>query len=92
MRRRAAAAGQDYERYAEGPNRRGVLVASGLIVGESLVGVLLAAVIGATGDEAPLAVVGAGFGPTAEWLGFVVFAAVAVWIYRRVVRTRPEQA
>ncbi|KCV23708.1 hypothetical protein AZ28_2843 [Bordetella pertussis B200] len=53
---------------------------------------LLAAVIGATGDEAPLAVVGAGFGPTAEWLGFVVFAAVAVWIYRRVVRTRPEQA
>ncbi|ALX22155.1 oligopeptide transporter [Bordetella pertussis] len=69
-----------------------MLVASGLIVGESLVGVLLAAVIGATGDEAPLAVVGAGFGPTAEWLGFVVFAAVAVWIYRRVVRTRPEQA
>lgn len=92
LRRRAAAAGQAYERYAEGPNRRGVLVASGLIVGESLVGVLLAAVIGATGDEAPLAVVGAGFGPTAEWLGFVVFAAVAVWIYRRVVRTRPEQA
>ncbi|AOB29308.1 MULTISPECIES: OPT family oligopeptide transporter [Bordetella] len=92
LRRRAAAAGQAYERYAEGPNRRGVLVASGLIVGESLVGVLLAAVIGATGDEAPLAVVGAGFGPTAEWLGFVVFAAVAVWIYRRVVRTGPEQA
>ncbi|MEZ1441364.1 hypothetical protein QVM41_34585, partial [Pseudomonas shirazica] len=46
--------------YAEEPKRRGVLLASGLIVGESLMGILLAGVIGATGEDAPLALAGAG--------------------------------
>ena len=34
LRRRAAAAGQRYDDYADAANRRGVLIASGLIVGE----------------------------------------------------------
>jgi putative OPT family oligopeptide transporter len=69
---------------AERARRRGVLLASGFIVGESLVGVALAAVIGATGSQSPLAVVGDGFAGAAEWLGLAVFVAVAGWFGRRV--------
>ena len=61
---------------AERARRRGVLIASGLIVGESLVGVAMAAVIGASGSQSPLAVVGASFEDAAGWLGLLVFAAV----------------
>lgn len=70
----------------EQAGRRGVLIASGFIVGESLVGVAMAAVIGATGNQAPLAVVGPGFAPVSEWLTLAAFAAVAVWMARRVRR------
>ncbi len=56
--------------------RRGVLIASGFIVGESLVGVAMAAVIGATGSQSPLAITGASFEGAAGWLGLVVFACV----------------
>ncbi|WP_315265630.1 OPT family oligopeptide transporter [Selenomonas noxia] len=57
--------------------RRGTLFASGLIVGESIVGVLLAGLIVLSvsngGDENPLAMVGSDFADTAEMLGLVVF-------------------
>jgi uncharacterized oligopeptide transporter (OPT) family protein len=46
LKARARKQNVPYERFAEASNRRGVLLASGLIVGESLVGVLIAAVIG----------------------------------------------
>lgn len=85
LRRRAQRAGQPYEQFAELPNRRGTLLASGLIVGESLIGVLMAAIIGASGSAAPLALVGADFAQIANWLGLAVFAMVAVMFYRRVV-------
>jgi putative OPT family oligopeptide transporter len=71
---------------AERAQRRGVLIASGFIVGESLVGVAMAAVIGATGSQAPLAVVGDTFAPVADWVTLAVFAGVAVWFARRVLR------
>ena len=86
LRRRAAAAGQPYDSYAEAANRRGVLLASGLIVGESLVGVLMAAIIGAAGAEAPLAIVGEDFAGMASYLGLAVFVLVAVLFWRRVMR------
>ena len=89
LRRSAAQAGQPYEAHAELSNRRGTLLASGLIVGESLVGVLLAAVIGATGSEAPLALVGEGFATVASWLGLAVFVLVAVSFYRRTLAAAP---
>lgn len=86
LRRRAAAAGTPYEQFADAPNRRGVLIASGLIVGESLVGVLMAGIIGAAGTDAPLAIAGEDFSATASYLGLAVFVLVAVMFWRRVMR------
>ncbi|WP_043096937.1 hypothetical protein, partial [Pseudomonas aeruginosa] len=48
-------------------------------------GILLAGVIGATGEDAPLALAGAGFAGIAQWLGLVVFVAICVLFYRRVL-------
>ncbi|OAD13819.1 OPT family oligopeptide transporter [Achromobacter insolitus] len=86
LRRRAAAAGKPYEQFAESANRRGVLIASGLIVGESLVGVLMAGIIGASGTKAPLAIAGEGFAQTASFLGLAVFVVVAILFWRRVMK------
>ncbi|MBI5780578.1 MAG: oligopeptide transporter, OPT family [Rhodocyclales bacterium] len=68
----------------EEPRRRGVLLASGFIVGESLMGIVLAALIAGTGKEAPLALVGEGFEPLAQWLGLAALVAVCVVFYRRI--------
>ncbi|RHM57203.1 oligopeptide transporter, OPT family [Mitsuokella sp. AF33-22] len=76
------------EEQAKEGARRGTLFASGLIVGESIIGVLLAGVIVVSvsngGSEAPLAIVGKGFANTAEWLGFLVFI-VFLGIFSKVV-------
>jgi putative OPT family oligopeptide transporter len=72
---------------AERAERRGVLVASGFIVGESLVGVAMAAVIGATGSQTPLAIVGDSFAGTASLLGLAAFASVAVGFAAYCLRT-----
>src|SRR5262249_34425119 len=61
---------------AEMAKRFGVLLASGLIVGESILGVLNAGLIVATGKAAPLALVGDSFAATARWLGLGLFVAV----------------
>lgn len=88
LKKRAIAAGQDPDAYAEVPRRRGVLLASGLIVGESLMGILLAGLIGGSGKDAPLALVGVGFASTAEWLGLVIFVIVCVGFCRHVLRSQ----
>lgn len=85
LRARAARRGVPYEAYAELANRSGVLVASGLIVGESLVGVLVAGIIAYTGSESSMALVGADFAETANYLGLAVFVGVAVLFARRVL-------
>jgi putative OPT family oligopeptide transporter len=61
--------------------RLGVLVASGLIVGESLFGVLNAGLIVALSNDAPLAIVPAAFAP-ANVIGTIAFMALIVWMYR----------
>ena len=80
-----ARGGKEAERAG---SRRGTLFASGLIVGESIVGVVLAGVIVVSvtngGSEAPLALVGKDFAATAEYLGLAVFAAFLV-IFSKVV-------
>ncbi|MGO4765228.1 OPT family oligopeptide transporter [Cupriavidus sp. 2KB_3] len=87
-RRRAEARGDDVTLAVAHAERRGTLLASGLIVGESLVGVALAGIIGLSGKEAPLALVDAGFATTAEWLGLAVFVLVCVGFCRRVLTAR----
>ncbi|MGI4977868.1 MAG: OPT family oligopeptide transporter, partial [Janthinobacterium lividum] len=76
------------EATRESARRRGVLLASGFLVGESVAGMVLAAVEGAAGHSFPFAVVGPGFAGTAAWIGLAGFSAAAVLLYRLVVRTR----
>lgn len=85
VKARAKAQGKDFVAFAQASERRGVLLASGLIVGESLVGVAMAMVVGFTGSDAPLAIVGSGFAPTSEWLALVVFAGICAVVVRRVL-------
>ncbi|HEX4304318.1 MAG TPA: oligopeptide transporter, OPT family [Rhizomicrobium sp.] len=71
--------------------RLGTLVASGMIVGESLFGVLLAALIWGSGKDAPLALVPADFAwanPIAVVLFFVVVAALYGWMVVRSASTK----
>ena len=64
----------------------GVLLASGMIVGESLILVLIAAIVGFTGNAAPLALVGDSFAVPAVWIGGIAFAAVMFVLYRWISR------
>ncbi|MGR4064159.1 MAG: OPT/YSL family transporter, partial [Vulcanimicrobiaceae bacterium] len=66
--------------------RLGVLLASGLIVGESLFGVALAGVIVFSGNGTPLAVVGDAFAVPGEVIGAIAFALVALGLYAWVGR------
>jgi putative OPT family oligopeptide transporter len=86
-----AAVGYVYNKWAaRAPDpafaeRLGVLMATGLIVGESLFGVAFAAIVGATDNDAPLALV-----KEFAWavpLGLVAFAGSIAWLY---MRTRTE--
>ncbi len=67
---------------AEAIQQLGVLLASGLIVGESLLGVIFAAAVAFTGRPAPIALVGKDFAAVSMWLGGVAFAAVVFVLYR----------
>jgi putative OPT family oligopeptide transporter len=64
----------------------GVLLASGMIVGESIIGVFIAAIVVITEKSSPLALVGDGFGTAAIWIGGIAFVAVNVALYRWVAR------
>jgi putative OPT family oligopeptide transporter len=71
---------------AEATKQLGVLLASGLIVGESLLGVIIAAVVAFSGNAAPLALVGASFETASIWIGGIAFVAVTVILYRWIGR------
>jgi putative OPT family oligopeptide transporter len=86
LQRRAARHGGSLSLMVDRSHRRGVLIASGLIVGESLVGVAMAGIIGAAGVSAPLAIVGPAFAQSAQWLGLIVFVTVAIAFCRRVIK------
>ncbi|WIW70686.1 OPT family oligopeptide transporter [Anaerosinus gibii] len=77
------------EEDVENCNRHGVLFASGLIVGESLMGVIIAVIIvfsvTSGGGDAPLALVGNDFGKTADILGLLAFIAVIIMFIKRIV-------
>ena len=73
--------------YAPVAKRLGVLLASGLIVGESLFGVLLAGLIVASNNASPLAVVGDNFDSTALVLGGIGFIVGVLAMYFAMART-----
>ncbi len=85
-RHAASLAGAAGDPMLEAARRRGVMLASGLIVGESLMGVAIAAVIGGTGSEDALALVGPGFAATASWLGAVAFVLVCAGFAWTILR------
>jgi putative OPT family oligopeptide transporter len=60
--------------------RLGTLVASGLIVGESIWGVINAGLIVGFSKDAPIALVPENFAP-APWLGVIGFVAAVWWLY-----------
>jgi len=65
----------------DGIRQLGVLLASGMIVGESLMGVLLAALVVFSGKAVPLALVGDDFAGAAIWLGGGVFVVAIILLY-----------
>lgn len=82
---------------AERAHRKGVLLSSGLIVGESLIGVLMALVIVISasngGSDAPLAIasrLGLNHSIT-SWLGLAVFIAICIIFIRRVLASPARQ-
>lgn len=90
--------GWAYNRWAlrlanpERARQLGVLVASGLIVGESLFGVLLAGLIVASGKAAPLGLAGDAFAPAANVLGTLAFIAALVLLTRWTARAAQRGA
>ena len=86
---------QDSEPRLKNAERIGTLFAAGLIVGESLIGVILAFIIVISvtsgGSDAPLAITPANWGATAEWLGLAAFiACVAVFARRVLIAARQK--
>jgi putative OPT family oligopeptide transporter len=75
-------------RVAANPDRAerlGTLVASGLIVGESLWGVINAGLIVGLSNDAPIALVPESFA-LAPWLGLLGFVGMIVWLYGWMLR------
>jgi putative OPT family oligopeptide transporter len=83
--------GHFYENWAdrtgnpERARRMGVLTATGLIVGESLFGVLYAGIVAATGKSEPFAVVGDSFAAPALIAGTLVFFVTLGLLYRHTM-------
>ncbi|PNS09425.1 OPT family oligopeptide transporter [Solilutibacter silvestris] len=81
-----ALVGAFYDRRAERSQRpeaakqMGVLLASGMIVGEGLIGVLIAGIVAF--QLFPLELVGDGFATWAKWIGGAVFVVVILALYR----------
>ena len=91
-----AVAGWYYDRRAErranpaGIKQLGVLLASGMLVGEGLIGVVIAALVAFSGKDFPLSLVSDSFDAhDAEIIGTVVFVLALAGMYRWVARLRP---
>jgi putative OPT family oligopeptide transporter len=65
--------------------RLGTLVASGLIVGESIWGVINAGLIVGFSKDAPIGLVPEDFAP-GPWLGLLIFVGLIAWLYSWMLR------
>ncbi|MCA1661913.1 MAG: oligopeptide transporter, OPT family [Novosphingobium sp.] len=63
--------------------RLGVLLATGLVVGDSLFGLAFAGAVGALGDPARLAIVGEEFATASQWIAVILAVALLVATYAR---------
>jgi putative OPT family oligopeptide transporter len=87
-----AVLGKLYDRRAERTSdprrtkRMGVLLATGLIVGDSLLNVAFAGVVWGTEDPGAIALVGDDFAPYAILIGLAVFIGLLAWLYRFTAR------
>ncbi|WGE75175.1 OPT family oligopeptide transporter [Actinobacillus equuli] len=92
IQRHAKRSGKDVEAAGKKAERYGTLFAVGLIVGESLVGVLLAFVIAGSvtsgGSDAPLALNLENWDSMAELLGLVLFVIGCIIFARRVLQAK----
>jgi putative OPT family oligopeptide transporter len=70
--------------------RLGILLASGLIVGEGLLGVAKSGLIAATSKEFPFAVAGDSFEPVATIVSLIAFPVIVFLLYRWVGRLAPK--
>jgi len=70
----------------------GVLLASGLIVGESIIGVVISAIVVFSGKGAPLGLVGPGFETAGIVIGGLAFAVISFLLYRWVLRMGSRSA
>src|SRR4029077_1620317 len=70
----------------EATKQLGVLLASGLIVGESTIGVILSAIVVFSGKAAPLALVGPAFETAGVFIGGIAFAVTALVLYRWILQ------
>src|SRR5437870_4544759 len=70
----------------EATKQLGVLLASGLIVGESIIGVVISAIVVFSGKGAPLSLVGPGYETAGIMIGGVAFAGIAFLLYRWILR------
>ncbi|AME02384.1 oligopeptide transporter, OPT family [Moraxella osloensis] len=84
------------ERNLKLAERKGTLFAAGLIVGESLIGVIMAFIIAASvttgGSDAPLALKLANWDNIAQWLGLLAFILAIVILARRVLSSAKTSA
>ena len=71
---------------SEATKQLGVLLASGLIVGESIIGVILSAIVVFSGKAAPLSLVGPGFEIAGVFIGGLAFVVIAFMLYRWILR------
>src|SRR5699024_3099264 len=69
-----------------GTRQLGILMSSGLIVGESIIGVVIAAIVVGSGTQTPLSLVGENFAEAALWIGGIAFVLVTWGLYRWVGR------
>src|SRR4026209_2263947 len=76
----------------EAAKQLGVLLASGLIVGEGIIGVVISAIIVFSSKDAPLALVGPGFETAGKLLGGLGFAGMSNGLHRWILRLAPARA
>jgi putative OPT family oligopeptide transporter len=70
----------------------GVLLASGLIVGEGIIAVVISMIKAFSTTPAPLALVGEGFETAAIIIGGIAFAAITFLLYRWILRMASAKA